>query len=77
MGFQCIYMVFEKEKDWKPSSPPQIKFTKAQKCYNSNSTKFYTQVQVQIIQDGWHDIDIWKHVTSYGSTKWFEVAMKE
>ena len=54
--FQCIYMVFEKEKDWEPGSPPQIKFTKAQKCYNWNSTKFYIQVQVQIIQDGWHDI---------------------
>ena len=56
MGFQCIYKVFEKEKGWEPSFPSQIKFTKAQKCYNSNPTKFYIQVQVQIIQDGWHDL---------------------
>ena len=32
------------------------KIHKAQKCYNSNSTKFYLQVQVQLIQDGWHDL---------------------
>ena len=41
-------MVFEKEKGWESSFPSQIKFTKAHKCFNSNSTKFYVQVQVQI-----------------------------
>ena len=32
--------------------PSQIKIHKGTKCFNSNSTKFY--VQVQLIQDGWH-----------------------
>ena len=44
MGFQCIYKVFEKEKlETKLSFTNKIH--KAQKCYNSNSTKFYLQVQ--------------------------------
>ena len=77
MGIQCIHMVFEKEKGWEPRFPSQIKFTKAQKCYNSNSTKFYIQVQVQIkFKMADMTCDIWKHVTSCGSTKWFEVPMK-
>ena len=58
MGIQCIHMVFEKEKGWEPSFPSQIKFTKAQKCYNSNSTKFYIQVQVQI-NSRWLTYDLW------------------
>ena len=58
MGFQCIHMVFEKEKGWEPSFPSQKKITKAQKCFNSNSTKFYILVQVQI-NSRWLTYDMW------------------
>ena len=50
MGIQCIHMVFEKEMVENQVFPSQIKIHKGTKCFNSNSTKFY--VQVQLIQDG-------------------------
>ena len=53
------------------------KVHKAQKCYNSNSTKFYLQVQVQLIQDGWHDLWHMKTCDFLWKYQMFKVPMKK
>ena len=47
-----ISKVFGERKRLRAKLSFTNKIHKAQKCYNSNSTKFYLQVQVQLIQDG-------------------------
>ena len=75
MVIQCIHKVFEKEMVWNQ----KISFTnKIHKGTNiSTQIQLSSKCKYKLIQDGRHmTFDIWKCVTSCGSTEWFEVSMK-